>query len=105
MCGIAGIVSKQNAQSSFPLLQKATGTLTHRGPEQEAFWHNQNNTAAFGHRRLCIIDIGASGAQPMHYGGRYTVVYNGEIYNYLLTNTKLFSSCYPNFASVLPSGL
>lgn len=89
MCGIAGIVSTQNVQSSFSLLQKATRILTHRGPEQEAFWQNNSNTIAFGHRRLCIIDISATGAQPMQYAGRYTIVYNGEIYNYLELRQEL----------------
>jgi len=89
MCGIAGIVSKQDVQSSFPLLQKAIGTLTHRGPEQEAFWQSSNGTAVLGHSRLCIIDIGVTGAQPMHYAGRYTIIYNGEIYNYIELRQEL----------------
>ncbi|HYO20858.1 MAG TPA: asparagine synthase (glutamine-hydrolyzing) [Flavisolibacter sp.] len=82
MCGIAGIVTTQGLQLSLPSLQKATRSLAHRGPEQEAFWTNDAN-AAFGHRRLCIIDLTEAASQPMQYAGRYTIVFNGEVYNYV----------------------
>ncbi len=57
-------------------------SLAHRGPEEEGFWTNGNNSVAFGHRRLCIIDTSKAAAQPMHLANRYTIIYNGEIYNY-----------------------
>lgn len=82
MCGIAGIVSKHNSEEARVRLQKATAALAHRGPERRGFWTNAAATVSFGHRRLCIIDLSDAAAQPMHYGGRYTIVYNGEIYNY-----------------------
>jgi asparagine synthase (glutamine-hydrolysing) len=82
MCGIAGIVSKSGASNLLPRLKKATGLLIHRGPEEEGFWMNEESTTALGHRRLCIIDLSKKAAQPMHYAERYTIVYNGEIYNY-----------------------
>ncbi|RYZ27782.1 MAG: asparagine synthase (glutamine-hydrolyzing) [Chitinophagaceae bacterium] len=88
MCGIAGIISRKNSADSFASLQKATHSLSHRGPE-EAFWQNEDGTVAFGHRRLCIIDLSSSAAQPMLYAGRFTIVYNGEIYNYLELKKKL----------------
>jgi len=89
MCGIAGIISRKNGADSFAALQKATHSLSHRGPEQEAFWQNEDSTVAFGHRRLCIIDLSNAAAQPMHYAGRFTIVYNGEIYNYLELKKEL----------------
>ncbi|HUC83065.1 MAG TPA: asparagine synthase (glutamine-hydrolyzing) [Flavisolibacter sp.] len=82
MCGIAGVISGRNVQQVLPWLQAATRLLAHRGPEKEALWTNDNN-AALGHRRLCIIDLSDNAAQPMQYLGRYTLVFNGEIYNYL----------------------
>jgi asparagine synthase (glutamine-hydrolysing) len=80
MCGIAGIISTDRSRISIQRLKKMTDTLVHRGPEAETFWTEQYT--GFGHRRLCIIDLTAGGAQPMHYLNRYTIIYNGEIYNY-----------------------
>lgn len=61
--------------------------LAHRGPDGEGVWINENGTAGFSHRRLAIIDLSPAAAQPMHYPSsvnrRYTIVYNGEIYNYI----------------------
>jgi len=57
--------------------------LMHRGPDGEGFWMNPDGLATFGHRRLAIIDLSANAAQPMHYLQRYTIVHNGEIYNYI----------------------
>ncbi len=60
-----------------------TDAIAHRGPEGEGFWISSNGRVGFGHRRLSIIDLSEAGAQPMHYMERYTITYNGEIYNYL----------------------
>lgn len=83
MCGIAGIISKNQQHISQQILQSACDTLVHRGPEAEGFWINSTNSAGLGHRRLCIIDLTEAAAQPMHYLDRYTIIYNGEIYNYI----------------------
>src|SRR5205085_112619 len=91
MCGIAGIISRKNNEESFTLLQKATGSLSHRGPEQEGFWTNENGQVILGHRRLCIIDLSEAASQPMQYADRFTLVYNGEIYNYLELKNELES--------------
>jgi asparagine synthase (glutamine-hydrolysing) len=56
--------------------------LSHRGPDGEGYWCNTKKTVHLGHRRLSIIDLSDAAAQPMHYLDRYTIVYNGEIYNY-----------------------
>src|SRR5688572_67699 len=83
MCGIAGIVTGKGSQASLPHLQKLAGAVAHRGPEQEASWVNKDASVVLGHHRLCIIDLSSAASQPMHYHNRYTIVYNGEIYNYL----------------------
>jgi asparagine synthase (glutamine-hydrolysing) len=82
MCGIAGIITANNNLINEPVLRRMSDSLAHRGPDGEGLWCNDTNTAGFSHRRLSIIDLTAGGAQPMHYLGRYTIVYNGEIYNY-----------------------
>ncbi|MFZ4057331.1 MAG: asparagine synthase (glutamine-hydrolyzing) [Ferruginibacter sp.] len=88
MCGFAGIVSLVPAakiaspQELMHLLTKMSDTLIHRGPDGLGYWINANTTIGLGHRRLSIIDLTDAAAQPMHYLNRYTLVYNGEIYNY-----------------------
>lgn len=89
MCGIAGIISKTGHHISQQDLKSATDTLLHRGPEAEGFWINDNSTVGFGHRRLCIIDLSQAAAQPIRYGDRYTIIYNGEIYNYIELKEQL----------------
>ena len=83
MCGIAGIIASAPDLVSAASVEGATRLLAHRGPEGEGLYVNPNQTAALGHRRLCIIDRSAAAAQPMSWGGRYQVVYNGELYNYI----------------------
>lgn len=82
MCGIAGIITLNNNLINEPVLRRMNLSLAHRGPDGEGLWRNDANTAGFAHRRLSIIDLTDGGAQPMHYLGRYSIVYNGEIYNY-----------------------
>jgi asparagine synthase (glutamine-hydrolysing) len=81
MCGIAGILSKKQIHSNH--IKKMMATLSHRGLDAEGFWANETNTIHFGHRRLSIIDLSVNANQPFHYLHRYTLIFNGEIYNYI----------------------
>ncbi|MEP6747775.1 MAG: asparagine synthase (glutamine-hydrolyzing) [Bacteroidota bacterium] len=94
MCGIAGIISVNPNNINIDRLKKMTDVLVHRGPDGEGHWINKNFTAGFGHRRLSIIDLSENGAQPMHYTGRYTIIYNGEIYNYIELKKELQAKSY-----------
>ena len=82
MCGIAGIISPERSQVQRHSLKTMSDKLAHRGPDGEGLWINKSNTAGLSHRRLAILDLSDAGSQPMHYADRYTIVYNGEIYNY-----------------------
>lgn len=82
MCGIAGIISKNSSLVTLNRLTQMADVLKHRGPDGEGYWINDSQQVGFSHRRLAIIDLTDAGKQPMHYLQRYTIVYNGEIYNY-----------------------
>src|ERR1035437_5153148 len=95
MCGIAGIYNLNN--SSVPLLElkKMTDIIVHRGPDGEGHWVCPKGHVGFGHRRLSIIDLSDNAKQPMHYAdGRYTLTFNGEIYNYIELKEFLVSKGY-----------
>ena len=94
MCGIAGILSPDTGNVSRQRLQKMTDAIQHRGPEGDGFWINSSGTAGLGHRRLSIIDLSEAGSQPMHYLDRYTITYNGEIFNYLEIKDDLIRKGY-----------
>jgi asparagine synthase (glutamine-hydrolysing) len=79
---------------SRPLLKTMADALSHRGPDGEGFWTNRTNHVGFAHRRLAIIDLSDNGDQPMHYLQRYTIVYNGEIYNYIELRNDLQKAGY-----------
>ncbi len=83
MCGIAGIISKSPNDVTIERLKKMTGIIDYRGPDGEGQWINSSNNAGLGHRRLSIIDLSHEADQPMHYLNRYSIVFNGEIYNYI----------------------
>jgi asparagine synthase (glutamine-hydrolysing) len=83
MCGIAGIISINPSTIHLTLLQRMAAALAHRGPDGDGFWINAANTTGLAHRRLAIIDLSTQAAQPMHYAERYTITFNGEIYNYI----------------------
>lgn len=89
MCGIAGFI-KKNEIVSFEEIKLMTDALKHRGPDDEGFYFGNN--FALGHRRLSIIDLSKAGRQPMIYNGykgEYTIVFNGEIYNYIEIKSEL----------------
>lgn len=94
MCGIAGIISSDTSCIYKERLQKMADALAHRGPDGEAWWINHKGNAGFAHRRLAIIDLSNTGNQPMHYADRYTIVYNGEIYNYVELKDALIKKGY-----------
>ena len=81
MCGIAGIISQNKSLVQQQRLQLMANALQHRGPDGEGFWMNDQQTIGFAHRRLAVIDLSDAAAQPLHYL-YYTIIFNGEIYNY-----------------------
>jgi len=89
MCGIAGIVKLQKEVEHFEI-KNMTDVIAHRGPDGEGHWLNAAKNVALGHRRLSIIDLSNNAAQPMHFSnGRFTITFNGEIYNYLELRSQL----------------
>ncbi|MDO8732889.1 MAG: asparagine synthase (glutamine-hydrolyzing) [Actinomycetota bacterium] len=85
MCGIAGIVGARAGDRAA--LELMTRTMTHRGPDDEGYWHSDH--ASVGMRRLSIIDV-AHGQQPYtNESGSIIVVFNGEIYNHAELRTRL----------------
>lgn len=81
MCGIAGMITPSGKNITTAALQQMADTLVHRGPDGYGYWINKQNNLGLAHRRLAIIDTSEAAAQPMHYL-HYTIILNGEIYNY-----------------------
>ena len=78
MCGFVGWYnSNENMLKKKKILKKMTKTLKYRGPDQTGYFYDKN--LLLGHKRLSIIDLN-NGKQPMSFG-KYTIVYNGELYN------------------------
>ncbi len=90
MCGIAGFCNRpQNWRQG---IEKMNERMYHRGPDAGGVWANENADVVLGHRRLAIVDLSETGAQPMQSAsGRYVCVYNGEIYNYKKLRNKLIA--------------
>lgn len=88
MCGIAGFLSK-----NFVLKEefsRMVHTLNKRGPDDFGIWNAPNSKITLGHTRLSILDLSQMGHQPMHdKTNRFTITYNGEIYNYQEIKSKL----------------
>ncbi len=82
MCGIAGFIDPSKATTQ-KTLESMTEALVYRGPDDSGieFINRDRYSIGIGHRRLSIIDLSPQGHQPMTYG-RYTVIFNGEIYNF-----------------------
>jgi asparagine synthase (glutamine-hydrolysing) len=91
MCGIFGLVADRfrGIEQSLTDLDVGLARIGHRGPDGAGKWVSDNGRVALGHVRLSIIDLEA-GAQPMHSDdGRYTIIYNGEIFNYIELRAEL----------------
>ena len=92
MCGLAGhfAYSGDAPPTDASALERAAAAMSSRGPDGSGTWRSDAGRIAFAHRRLAIIDLGASGAQPMAtVDGRYVVVQNGEIYNFRALRREL----------------
>ncbi len=88
MCGIVGVFNTNGEPVPAPLIRTMASSLSHRGPDGEGFW--VDSFVGFGHRRLSIIDLSTHGHQPMRtVDGRYTITYNGEVYNYANLRAEL----------------
>jgi asparagine synthase (glutamine-hydrolysing) len=86
MCGFFGILGSL-PHFDVSTARRAIDALSHRGPDSGGEWLEEG--VFLGHRRLSIIDLDAGG-QPMHSSdGRYVIVFNGEIYNFLELRRKL----------------
>lgn len=88
MCAITGIVAPGPANEAA--VRAMTDRLRHRGPDGSGLWRSTDGRCVFGHRRLAIIDLSATGQQPMQLTDHdIAVTYNGEIYNYLELRERL----------------
>ena len=85
MCGIAGLFAYDGGAAPVEpnALRRMNDAMIARGPDGDGIWMAENQRTGFAHRRLSIIDLSDSGAQPMELdGGRLVITYNGEIYNF-----------------------
>ena len=88
MCGIAGFLHRDGAPGAPVRLKAMTDAIAHRGPDGEGQF--VDGSVGLGHRRLAIIDLSPLGRQPMTTpDGRYTLVFNGEIYNFQELRSEL----------------
>jgi asparagine synthase (glutamine-hydrolysing) len=89
MCGIVGCLALAlEADPDQAWVGSATQRISHRGPDDEGFYTDHD--VALGYKRLAIIDLSQAGHQPMRSAdGRYWMVYNGEIYNYVELGAEL----------------
>ena len=92
MCGITGIFAfNEKGKHYLKKINSATNSLQKRGPDNEGI--SKHNNIALGHRRLSIIDTSDAASQPLtDSSGRFTICFNGEIFNYKQLRSQLTSS-------------
>src|SRR5579872_5265090 len=98
MCGIAGVYDygfAQNPQVTPGLLTRMSDRMIHRGPDDAGYHISRNGQCGLTFRRLAIVDLSPAGHQPMSTpDGRFTIVFNGEIYNHLEVRHELEAKGY-----------
>ncbi len=98
MCGIAGVYDyghRSNPSVSGELLTKMSDAMIHRGPDDAGWFMSNDHTCGLTFRRLAIVDLSPAGHQPMSSpDGRYTITFNGEIYNHLEVRAELEAKGY-----------
>ncbi|MFN3781993.1 MAG: asparagine synthase (glutamine-hydrolyzing), partial [Candidatus Kapaibacteriota bacterium] len=96
MCGIVGVLSLDNKEVCTPdTLERMANIIFHRGPDSNGVFISKNKKCGLAFRRLSIIDLSPAGNQPMSTSdGNITIVFNGEIYNYLKLRNELMEKGY-----------
>ncbi len=92
MCGLVGFLGSAGpwAEGADALVTAMAACIRHRGPDHAQVWTDPAAGIALGHNRLAIVDLSPAGNQPMaSAGGRFVLVYNGEIYNHLAIREEL----------------
>lgn len=93
MCGLSGFFdssSRTPAREWAVAAGRMADALRHRGPDDSGVWTDPDAGIALSHRRLSILDLSVEGHQPMFSScGRYALVFNGEIYNFLELTREL----------------
>ena len=85
MCGITGFYDPSSGSFNLGsgIVTKMATSIIHRGPDDFGVWLSDDNTLAFAHQRLAIVDVSETGHQPMISSTeRYVIIFNGEIYNH-----------------------
>ena len=92
MCGIVGQINYTRDKIDRVLFDSMRDTLIHRGPDGYGTELLHNESIAFGHRRLSIIDLSDDGKQPMcNEDNSVWITFNGEIYNFYILKKELVS--------------
>lgn len=90
MCGIFGVIGEKIDDSQRVLFSRSLDKMYHRGPDDFGIWSDEGDGVSLGHRRLSILDLSINGRQPMESkDGRYQIVFNGEIYNFVELRSDL----------------
>ncbi len=93
MCGIVGIIKFNKKPVDENDIKKMMGKIKHRGPDDEGVYIDEN--VGFGFVRLSILDLSDAGKQPMFdISGRFLILFNGEIFNYIELRAKLLKKGY-----------
>jgi asparagine synthase (glutamine-hydrolysing) len=95
MCGIVGFLGSAGSGEAAlaSIAASMSGCLIHRGPDDSGVWVDERSGLGLGFRRLSIIDLSPTGHQPMvSHCGRYVIIFNGEIYNYVDIRRELEAS-------------
>ena len=83
MCRVSGIINPITTfENAVMHVEQMCALQKHGGPDDVGIYKNKENKIVIGHRRLALLDLTSAGHQPMHYLERYTITYNGELYNY-----------------------
>lgn len=87
MCGFTLIINQTGGAAPAEWVAACNQAIAHRGPDSEDFFYE--GALGMGHRRLSIHDLSDDGKQPMHYLDRYTIIFNGEVFNFIELRAQL----------------
>jgi len=90
MCRISGLVNfPHSADAVKRMTVNMCEIMRHGGPDDGGIFVSNDQKVVLGNRRLALVDLSSAGHQPMSYDNRYTITYNGELYNYLSLKKEL----------------